>query len=70
MQKWEYLWIYVATDLKDKSRITYVKNGQPFEARNHADALNQAGHDGWELVGMSITSQSFPQFFLKRPISD
>ena len=47
-----------------------VVKANRLEASNHTDALNTAGLDGWEIVGMSITSQSFLQFFLKRPISD
>jgi hypothetical protein len=70
MQKWEYMWMYLAQDPQDKSKYVYFANGERIEAPNHGAALNVVGKDGWELVTVMITVQTFPQFFLKRPISD
>ena len=70
MQKWEYLWMYLAQDNKDKSKFVYIANGHRVEAQGHGEALNIVGKDGWELVSVMITIQTFPQFYFKRPISD
>ena len=70
MQKWEYLWMYLANDPDDKTRFIYVANGERLAVESHGAALNAVGEDGWELVGVTVTSQALPQFYLKRLISN
>lgn len=73
MQKWEYLWIYV-----DDSSGTpvYIANGERLSARTYAEALNNVGRDGWELVtvvppaSVRTTTHAYAQFCLKRPLAD
>jgi Domain of unknown function (DUF4177) len=73
MQKWEYMWIYVT---HEKGRHVYVANGKRLEAQTNVEALNAMGKEGWELVTTIVIpqaaypTQQFPQFCLKRPISD
>jgi hypothetical protein len=70
MQKWEYLWIYLASDPSDKTRFIYIANGKRLAAESHGAVLNIVGKDGWELVAVTASSQAFPQFYLKRPFSN
>lgn len=71
MQKWEYLWIYIAVDPADSTKFLYMASGQRLGAKNHGDALNEVGKDGWELAAVTLTPPAaFPQFYLKRPISN
>ena len=71
MQKWEYLWIYIAADPEDKTKIFYMANGKRLDAPSHGAVLNEVGEDGWELVTVALTPPAaFPQFYLKRPISN
>lgn len=71
MQKWEYMWIYLA---KEKRKQIYIANGERLNAGTYAEALNVVGQDGWELVSVipptSIRRANFefPQFCLKRPV--
>jgi len=73
MQKWEYMWIYVA---HEKGHQIFVANGARLEAQTYEDALNVVGKEGWELVTVvppttiPTPTQSFAQFCLKRPIVD
>jgi hypothetical protein len=74
MQKWEYMWMYMATE---KNRQVFIANGERLQRQTYAEALNALGKDGWELVSVippSLTlptpSQSFPQFCLKRALSE
>jgi hypothetical protein len=74
MQKWEYMWMYVASE---KGAQIFIANGERLPAQTFPEALNLLGNDGWELVsiispGMAlpVPMQSFPQFCLKMPISD
>jgi hypothetical protein len=72
MQKWEYMWMYVA---HEKGKNVYIANGERLESQTHPEALNAVGKEGWELVAIFtspiyLTTPNFPQFCLKRPISD
>ncbi len=73
MQKWEYMWIYVT---HENGKYVYVANGQRLEAQSNPEALNVAGKQGWELVSVipppaiPAHAQTFPQFCLKRPLSE
>jgi hypothetical protein len=73
MQKWEYMWIYVS---HEKGKQVLVANGQRLKAQSYPEALSAVGKDGWELVSVippapiPALPQTFPQFCLKRPISD
>jgi len=74
MQKWEYMWMYMASE---KGRQLFIANGERLQEQTYAEALNALGKDGWELVSVipaSVTlptpTQSFPQFCLKRPFSE
>ena len=74
MQKWEYMWMYMATE---KNRQVFIANGERLQRQTYAEALNALGKDGWELVSVippSLTlptpSQSFPQFCFKRALSE
>jgi hypothetical protein len=78
MQKWEYMWIYMS---HEQGRNVFVANGVRLAAQAYPEALNAVGKEGWELVTTIITphtyvpteifpTQTFPQFCLKRPISD
>jgi len=74
MQKWEYMWVSVTSE---KGALIFVANGQRLHAQTYAEALNALGKDGWELVSaipppfvLPIPMRGFPQFCLKRPISD
>jgi hypothetical protein len=72
VQKWEYMWIYMA---REKGKTVYIANGERLEAQTNPEALNAVGTAGWELVSTinpqtTIPAQTFPQFCLKRPISD
>jgi len=78
MQKWEYMWIYMA---HEQGKNVFVANGERLAAQTYPEALNAVGKEGWELVTTIITpqgyiptqifpAQNFPQFCLKRPISD
>ena len=71
MQRWEYMWIYVA---QEKGTSVFIANGDRLTARTSVEALNAVGQQGWELVAIiygsapSLMSQNMPQFCLKRPI--
>jgi hypothetical protein len=73
MQQWEYMWMYVA---QEKGKSVYIANGERLEAQTNPEALNALGKKGWELVAVvpplpiPVPVQPFPQFCLKRPISD
>ena len=73
MQKWEYMWIYVATE---KAKQVYIANGERLEAQSYQEALNAVGKEGWELVAVvpesviPTATNAFAQFCLKRPSSD
>jgi hypothetical protein len=73
MQKWEYMWIYVT---HEKGKYVYVANGERLEAQTNPEALNAVGKHGWELVSVipplpiPVSPVPFPQFCLKRPLSD
>jgi hypothetical protein len=74
MQKWEYMWMYVTSE---KGAQVFVANGERLPAQSYAEALNVLGKEGWELVTaipppfkFPVPMQSFPQFCLKRPLSD
>jgi Domain of unknown function (DUF4177) len=72
MQKWEYMWIHVASE---KGKQTFVANGEPLNVQTYRDALNHVGKDGWELVAAIpptalSSSSSIAEFCLKRPIQD
>jgi hypothetical protein len=73
MQKWEYMWIYVANE---KGQQVYVANGARLEAQTYQEALNAVGKEGWELVTVipptivPTPTNTLAQFCLKRPIGD
>ena len=74
MQKWEYMWVSVTSE---KAALVFVANGERLQAQTYSEALNALGKDGWELVTtipppfvLPTRMRSFPQFCLKRPISD
>ena len=75
MQKWEYLWMYAASE---KGTQVFFANGQRLEAQSYPEALNGLGRVGWELVsvipaGVKLPipiESSPPQFCFKRPIPD
>ena len=74
MQKWEYMWMYMASE---KGQQVFIANGERLQEQTYAGALNSLGKDGWELVSIipqSFTlpapTQSFPQFCLKRMLSE
>ena len=73
MQKWEYMWIYVA---QEKGKQVYIANGERLEAQTYQEALNAVGKEGWELVAVippalfPAATQTLAQFCLKRPIVD
>jgi len=43
MQKWEYMWIYVA---HEKGHQVFIANGHRLQAQTYPDALNIVGQDG------------------------
>ncbi|MBW4496443.1 MAG: hypothetical protein KME26_25870 [Oscillatoria princeps RMCB-10] len=70
MQKWEYLFVrldYFAGDLRPK-----LANGKELPAQDGGISLheyaNQAGEEGWELVGMNYTpTYGYGFLVFKRP---
>jgi hypothetical protein len=70
MQKWEYMWIHVATE---KGKHAFVANGEHLDVQTYQDALNQVGKEGWELVAVIPPTalgspSSVAEFCFKRPI--
>jgi len=74
MQKWEYMWMYMASE---KGRQVFIANGERLQKQTYAEALNALGKDGWELVSvippnltLPAPTPSFPQFCLKRALPE
>ena len=74
MQKWEYMWMYMASE---KGRQVFIANGERVQKQTYAEALNALGKDGWELVSVISPNlpsqhppQAFPQFCLKRGLPE
>lgn len=52
MTKWEY----------------HVEQIMTLQGRDHSDAANALGREGWELVGVTAaTEEAFPLLYFKRP---
>jgi hypothetical protein len=74
MQKWEYMWMYSASE---KGAQVFIANGERLQVQTFTEALNTLGNAGWELVSvippglkLPVPLQGSLQFCLKRPISD
>ena len=74
MQKWEYMWMYIASE---KGAQVFVANGERLQAQSYPEALNALGKVGWELVTVippgfkvPVPMRDSPQFCLKRPLSN
>lgn len=68
MEKWEYLVGY--TNIPEVQRgwvVIYVpKKSLKDKPESRQVSLNELGEQGWEMVGMTGTSGSLPQYAFKR----
>ena len=56
MQNWEYNYL-----------VFKLENGRSIKDTIRLDQLNQAGDEGWELVGINPLGSSFLMYTFKRP---
>lgn len=57
MQNWEYNYL-----------VFKLENGRSIKDTIRLDQLNQAGDEGWELVGINPLGSSFLMYTFKRPV--
>ncbi|HVO71591.1 MAG TPA: hypothetical protein VMT24_16190 [Aggregatilineaceae bacterium] len=72
MQKWEYLYAWVAhqkVTMVDGKEVVKIKVGSDLEEKSQGlhEFLSQVGENGWELVSHKVPNIGTEIFVFKRP---